>query len=121
MAASSSARVPQAISATTRSCGPGGAGGGAAGSFGLLFLPGAASAAALAGVAATATVVPSTATASSPHTCDQGRVPGDSGEHSRRNSDSKGASPSRRRAAASAVVAGDASPSPAVTCKNTSE
>jgi hypothetical protein len=57
-------------------------------------------------------VVPSHATASSPHTSDHGSRPGDRAEHARRNSDSSGLSPTRRRAAVSAVAAGARHPAP---------
>ena len=72
-------------------------------------------------------VVPSTATTSSPPRCDQGARPGDSAEHTRRNTDSSGLSPTRARAPVSAVDAGTCHPaaasarsSPAVTCRITS-
>ena len=112
-AAPSAARVPHAISITSRICGAGRA------PFFCPPAPGRPNEAAFASVSATVMPVPSQATASSPATCDHGSRPGDSGAHSRRNTDSSGLSPSRRRAAVSAVVAGAASPSPAVTCKNT--
>jgi hypothetical protein len=112
-AASSTVRVPHAISITSRICGAGRA------PCRSPAAPGRPNAAAFGSVSATVMPVPSQATASSPATCDHGCVPGDSGEHSRRNSDSSGLPPSRRRAELSAVVAGDASPRPAVTCKNT--
>ena len=72
-------------------------------------------------------VVPSTATTSSPPRCDQGARPGDSAEHTRRNTASSGFSPIRVRTAVSAVDAGTCHPaaasarsSPAVTCRITS-
>jgi hypothetical protein len=78
-------------------------------------------------VSRTASVVPSTATASSPQTWDHGLAPAVSGERRARNSDRSGASPSRARPADSDVVAGASqpaaasrSPSPAVTCRITS-
>ena len=58
-------------------------------------------------------VVPSTATTSSPPRCDQGARPGDSAEHTRRNTDSSGFSPIRVRTAVSAVDAGAAHPAAA--------
>lgn len=66
-----------------------------------------------AALAATLTVVPSTATTSSPPTCDHASRPGDNAGHNRRNTDSSGFSPSRARALASAVAAGTRHPTPA--------
>jgi len=108
--------VPQATSATSRSCGyapasfprscfP------AAGRFPPA--PGLPDAAVLAWLASASTVVPSRATASSPHTCDHGGRPGAGAGHSRRNSDSSGFSPARRRTPVSAVVAGTCQPAAA--------
>ena len=133
MAASSSARVPHAVSVTSRSCGfaarpcsalscP------AAARCRRFFpVPGRPNAAALAGLSGALMVVPSTATTSSPPRCDQAARPGDSAEHSRRNSDSSGFSPIRARALLSAVDAGTRQPaaasalsSPPVTCRITS-
>lgn len=98
-AAPSRPRVPHAASVTTRSSGNG--------------LPARPNAAAFAAVACAASVVPSHATASSPDTSIHGSRPGDSAEHSARNSRSSGASPSRRRAPLSAVTAGNAHPAAA--------
>ncbi len=65
------------------------------------------------GLAGTLTVVPSQATASSPHTSDHGSRPGHSGPATRQNSSSKGRSPSRRRSPVSAVGAGTDQPAAA--------
>ena len=116
MAAPSSARVPQAITVTSRTCGwcpP-------------FAAPGRPNTATFASLAAALTVVPSQATASSPHTCDHGARPGDSAPHNRQNSSSNGLSPSRRRSAVSAVEAGTRHPaapsgpaSPPASCSST--
>ena len=58
-------------------------------------------------------VVPSHATTSSPPRCDHGARPGDSAEHTRRNTDSSGFSPIRRRTPVSAVDAGTCHPAAA--------
>jgi len=63
-------------------------------------------------------VVPSTATTSSPPACDQAARPGDSAEHTRRNTDSSGFSPIRRRTPVSAVVAGTCHPAAASACSS---
>ncbi len=102
-AAPASARVPQAISATSRSFG----------CAALPLRPGRANAARFSPVAGALIVVPSHATASSPHTCDHGAAAGVSAEHSRPNSSSSGFSPTRRRARVSAVVAGTCQPAAA--------
>jgi hypothetical protein len=116
--ASSTPRVPQAASITSRNAG-----------FAAWpwLLPGRPNAAASGGLSQTLTVVPSIATTSRPPRWDQAARPGDSAEHSRRNTDSSGFSPTRRRTPVSAVVAGgchpaaaSARPSPAVTCRITS-
>ena len=73
-------------------------------------MPRAPNAAMFAALASALTVVPSQATASSPHTCDHGARPGDSAEHSRANNSSNGFSPSRRRSPVSAVDAGTCHP-----------
>ena len=142
IAASIIPRVPHAISVTSRACGPGTAPSPSAApscapfssfssfSFFLFFLvflfppaPGRPKTSAFAAVSATPIVVPSQATASSPQICDHGAVPGDNGEHNRRNTDSSGFSPSRRRTPVSPPddgtrqpTAASFFPSPAVTC-----
>ena len=75
--------------------------------------PGTPNAAIFSALASAATVVPSQATASSPHTCDHEDRPGDSAEHNRPNSDFSGFSPIRRRTAVSAVLAGTCQPAAA--------
>ena len=131
--------MPHASSVTSRSCGyaasscrpacscPARAGGPPARRRRFFPVPGLPNAAALAALSQALTVVPSTATTSSPPRCDQGARPGDSAEHNRRNSDSSGFSPIRARALLSAVVAGGSQPtaasaarSPAVTSPITS-
>jgi hypothetical protein len=78
-------------------------------------MPGLPNTAIFSALASAATVVPSQATTSRPPACDHGDRPGDSAEHSRRNSDSSGASPIRRRALLSAVAAGTRQPAAAST------
>ena len=109
-AAPSSARVPHATSAISLAWGNWAPGSRSRAAGCLLPAPGRPNAAALAGLSGTASEVPSHAVTSSPPRCDHGAVPGDSGEHSRRNTDSRGFSPTRRRAMVSAVDDGNAQP-----------